>query len=124
MTLDERIAILESTVVELRRQLDAATTGRTSMARTHRCGVCGGGHLLHVRRMQEQAHSGIENMALQLEHGFVFNHQHGLLEAWVCRSCCFVEWYAVSLNDVDIDGHNVVAVDAPNEAPPVDGAYR
>src|SRR5262249_52010297 len=67
MTLKDRIAKLEAVVEELSVALERSSPQPKihSMRHTHRCPSCNGGKLLHFRRVQDVAHNGMVDLALQ-----------------------------------------------------------
>src|SRR4051812_33116171 len=126
----ERIVGLEAAVESLREELRVALAhvqaGRTAtMRESSRCPACGGAKVLHFRHVKDVLHGKTVDLALQHEvsrfWGTVISA--GPLEAFACRSCRFVEWYAISLEDVEVDGDDVVELEAPPAQSP-DGPYR
>jgi len=124
MTLEERLARLEATVEDLTMRLGHAKPGQVhSMAHTHRCPACGGTTLLHVRRLKESTHGGLVDLTLHKQHSFWSTTFQGALEAYACRTCRLVELHAVTLEDVVVDGDDVIEITAPPDPLP-DGVYR
>ena len=48
----------------------------------------------------------------------------GALEAFACRACRVIEWYATTLDDVKPDGKDVVELEADSSEIPELGPYR
>lgn len=124
MNDDERIAALEAAVAELRRQVDAMRTGRT-MRQTHRCPACGCGRVLHFPTVADENGPQPATLSLQKVQHFFSRDRTGALEAFVCQRCLLVEWHAVTLEDVIVNGRDVVELVAEDggETYP-DGPYR
>ena len=126
--MDDKVIALQAAVDELRRDLDELRRARRgSMRDTHRCPACGGGQLLHFRRIKDVAQNGIVDFALAKQWDvWRWRSLHdvgGVLEAFACRACRLVEWHAISLDDVKPDGEDVVELTAEDPAPG-DGPYR
>src|SRR4249919_3296077 len=124
---NQRIAALEAAVLELRQELAQRREPRArSMRQTHRCPVCGGGRLLHFRRIHEMAHGGMIDLALQKQFSTWWGIQlsAAVLEAFACRNCRLVEWHAITLDDVKPDGTTVVELEAADDAPIDPTPYR
>lgn len=114
-----RIAALEALVGELHAELARVRTmQRRSMRETYRCSSCGGTTILHFRHVQDMAHNGMVDLALQKEYSawFGMKHSAGALEAFACRGCRLVEWHAISLDGVVADGRTVVELDGAQDA--------
>lgn len=115
-----RIAALEAAVAELRDEVERLRRGRThSMQQTHRCPVCGGTRLFHFKRIKDLGHNQMIDLALQKDYSSWWGMQMSAapLEAFACRNCRLVEWNAISLDDVQPDGKEVVELDGSE--PPV-----
>lgn len=126
MSTDARLAQLEATVEDLRRELERQRTQRRlPMRQTHRCPACGGGRVLQVTLVEDMT-GGVASVPLSLvkEHPLFGTKHLGPLEAFVCRSCMLVEWHATSLGGVAPDGKIVIEHDAVVEADPDAGPYR
>ena len=109
-----RIAALEATVGELRDELQRLrTTSRRAMRETYRCSSCGGTKVLHFAHVKDMAHNGMVDLALQKESStwWGMKSSAGALEAFACRNCRLVEWHAISLDDVQVDGTDVIELD-------------
>jgi len=127
-----RIEALEAAVAELREQLMAVTQRDSrirSMHQAHRCPVCGGSRLLHFRAIKELGPNGPVDLSLQKEYtAWRFDRvksSAGALEAFACRNCRLIEWHATSLDEVVVDGTEVVEIDGEAEPPvPAPGPYR
>ncbi len=122
---DARIAALEAAVTELRRELALAQRPRmSSMRATHACPACGGRRLLQFTSIKDVNENGLRDLSLQT-HFSVWRGARGtgILEAYACRTCKLVEWHAVSLDDVEPDGINVIALNGRDDAPASD-PYR
>jgi hypothetical protein len=123
-TVDERIAVLEAMVAELRTQLEKPPR-RDSMSKTLTCPCCGGGSLIGIREIKEHTHGGLVPLAVGNQAGFWTSKPGAPLQALICRSCLLVEWHVKSIGNLVIDGENVIALDRPEEpAPPSDALYR
>ncbi len=87
--------------------------------------MCGGRRILHFRKIQEMTHGGMVDLSLQKEYStwWGMKHSAGALEAYACRNCRFIEWHAISLDDVTPDGKEVVEIESAER--PMDPApYR
>jgi hypothetical protein len=128
MADDARIAALETAVSELRQELDLLRKGRTrSMRETYRCPACGGAKILHFTRIKELSHGGMIDLALQKQWSTWWGVKLSAapLEAFVCRNCRLVEWHAISVDEVEPDGNEVVELDGNAHGRAMDpGPYR
>ena len=124
-TLEERIAVLEAMVQELRAQLEKPPR-RDSLAKTYTCPCCGSGSFLGVREIGEYAHSQMVPMSLGNQGvGFWGPKLGDPLQAFVCKSCRYVEWRLARLEKLVADGKNVIELERPVEPPPEgDAPYR
>jgi hypothetical protein len=121
-----RIAALEAAVADLREELDRVRRSRVrSMRDTHRCPVCGGTKILHFRNVHDVAQNQMVSFALQKRYSAWWGLKQiaGALEAFACRRCRLVEWHAISLDEVDVDGEEVVELEPPAE-PDLGAPYR
>ena len=122
--LEDRIAVLEQLVADLRTQL-ARPPRRDSMSKTLTCPICGGGSILGVREIKEQTYGGLVPLAIGNRSGFLRSKPGAPLQAFVCKSCMFVEWHVASIDNLVVDGEDVVAFERPvEEPPPPDAPYR
>jgi hypothetical protein len=123
-----RIAVLEAMVAELRDQLARLlATPRRAMRETYRCSACSGTKILHFARIKDMAHNGMVDLALQKQYSTWWGMKlsAGALEAFVCRNCRLVEWHAISLDDVQADGQEVIELDGSALEQPMDPSpYR
>ncbi|MEO7097220.1 MAG: hypothetical protein ABI175_28425, partial [Polyangiales bacterium] len=120
---DARIAALETTVAELREELERMRrTPHRSMRETYRCSRCGGTKVLHFAHVKDLAHNGMVDLALQKDFSAFWGMKSsgGALEAFACRSCRIVEWHAISLDDVQPDGTDVIELDGSEGERPMD----
>lgn len=127
MADDARIRALETAVTELRDEIDRLRKGRNhSMRATHSCPACGGTRILHFTRIKDLAHNQMVDLALQKQFSVWWGVKlsAGALEAYACRSCRLVEWHAISLDDVEPDGQEVIELDGSTGERPVPGPYR
>lgn len=118
-----RIAVLEATVGELRDELERLrTTPRRSMRQTYRCSACGGTKVLHFTHVKDVAHNSMVDLALQKQFSKFWGVKGSgaALEAFVCRHCRIVEWHAISVDDVLVDGMEVVELDGSTTEQPMD----
>jgi hypothetical protein len=117
-----RIAALETTVAELRDELERLRAPRRSMRETYRCSSCGGTKVLHFAHVKDLAHNGMVDLALQKYYSSFWGLKAsaGALEAFVCRNCRLVEWHAISLRDVQVDGVDVIELDGADVERPMD----
>ena len=128
MTIDARVAHLEATVDDLRRDLEhLRKQRRLPMRQTHRCSACGGARVLNITLIADMK-GDVGSVPLSLAKdlsfwGTVKDHL-GPLEAFVCRSCLLVEWHAGSLDGLEPDGKTVIELEAPADADPEAGPYR
>lgn len=97
--LEKRLAALESEVASLR----ANRTG--SMRDTQCCPACGGRSILVFTQVTERGHMDRISIGA-LAHATSWRGVKDLapLQAFVCRACGKVEWYATGLEDVAVDG--------------------
>ena len=123
--LEERIAVLEALVAELRAHVERPPR-RDSMSKTLTCPICGGGSILGVREIKEHSHAGqLVPLAIGNQASFWSSKKGAPLQAYLCKSCLFVEWHVTSIDTLVVDGNNVVALERPVEAaPPPDAPYR
>ncbi len=124
-----RYATLESAIAGLRAELARLQRPRiSSMRATGRCPSCQGRRLLHFKRIEDVSDTGTVQLSLQKHHASfwsIIGTDTGVLEAFACRACRLVEWNAISLDDVRVDGTEVVELDGPDDADdPVTGPYR
>jgi hypothetical protein len=126
---EARYAKLESAIAEMRVELERLQRPRIrSMRMTGRCPSCDGGRLLHVKRLKETVGDGTTvDFSLQ-KHAPSFwtmvGKPTGVLEAFACRECRLVEWNAVSLDDVKIDGKDVVELETTDAGSADSAPYR
>jgi hypothetical protein len=104
--------------------LEAAIATRTSMRRSYRCPECGGTKLLHFQTVADQGRNQIHELSLQKKIGLWSGMAAGHLEAFACRSCRLVEWYASDLDKVEVDGVTVVELDGTQPPRQPTGPYR
>lgn len=129
-TTEARIAALESAVADLRRDLEAARRPQMrSMRVTRRCPACGGGRLLHCRRIKDVGYNMHFDLSLQKKISRFFGIERmqgaaGALEAYACRTCRLVEWHASTVDDVKPDGNEIVELTATDELPSPATPYR
>lgn len=121
--LEDRVAVLEQLVADLRAQLERAPR-RDSMSKTLTCPACGGGSFLNVRDIKEHTHGGLVTMAIGNQSGFFVSKKGAPLQAMICRSCLLVEWHVASIESLAVDGDKVVEVTRPEEPKPHDAPYR
>jgi hypothetical protein len=124
-TLEERIAVLEAMVVELRTQLERPPR-RDSMSKTLTCPCCGGGSVLHVREVKEHKDGGsLVPLAIGNRASFWTSAAGAPLQAYICKACRFVEWHVASIHNLEVDGETVREMTRPEEpAPAPDAPYR
>jgi hypothetical protein len=121
MDLDQlaaRVAALEAEVETLRRRA-------LTMKQTYRC-ACGGTTLLHFKRVFETGHGKHHELSL-INNVNVWSGStstHAPLEAFACVACGLVEWHAVTLAGVVVDGEYVERLSAPTESEVGDAPYR
>lgn len=113
-------------VVELGIEVQRTRTGGfRSMRDARRCPACGGGSIVHVRRAQAPAASGV------IEAGLTYTHSRwsgvtrprGNLETFACRSCGLIETHVIEWREVNVNGIDVIAID-PDGEPPDGGPFR
>ena len=118
-TLEKRLAALESEVATLR----AARTG--TMRDTRCCPACGDRSILHFTSVTEQTAGGLRKLSLAHSTSWKGTTAMVPLEAYACRACGKVEWYATGLDDVEVDGTLVKLLESTGpETPPDAGPYR
>jgi hypothetical protein len=122
-----RLEILELKVAELRAQLAMRDNGGSrAMRHTHVCPACGGRSLIHFKQCRESAGNSLIDLALDHDHSVFWGTTvRGALEAYACRRCRLVEWYARDFEGVAADGERVVFIEPePEGAPPRTGPFR
>jgi hypothetical protein len=121
--LVERVAALEETVVALRSQIAHPTT----MKRSRRCS-CGGETIYHFTRVYEVANEDrLHELSLyKREQQGVFApvKTRAPLEAYACKACGLVEWHAINLEGVVVDGKTVIKYEPIRKPNADDGPYR
>jgi len=121
---EDRIAVLETLVAELRAQLERPRR-RDSMKQTYTCPCCGGGSFLGIRQIGEYSHSSMVPLSLGNKGVGFFGPKLGdPLQAYVCKGCRFVEWHVASLEHLTPDGENILEFRRPTESTPNDAPYR
>jgi hypothetical protein len=128
MAEEDVLARLEREIARLRQEVEAlrARGPGSSMRVSQQCPGCGGKKLLHVRNVQELTdNSSLVPMALlHSKHWYGSKAQSGL-EAFVCRGCSLVEWYATGLDAFERTPKLAEDVSAIDGTPPGDGGpYR
>lgn len=123
--LERAIAALTQQLVTVQEQLAATrATGFRSMRDARQCPACGSGALLHVRRAKEMGHHGTLDFSLAPARTFWGNVVvKGALEVFVCRQCGIVEWRAIDVAEIPIDGTDIVAIEPEGDPPPA-GPFR
>jgi hypothetical protein len=122
MTTDERIAALEVTIDELRAEIKRLAL-RNSMERTLTCPACGGGRIIGVK--QVFGYTSEMAYALRLIASDDWKKSGGnILQAYVCKNCCLIEWRTHTADGLVADGKLVIEFDRATEAPPKDATYR
>jgi hypothetical protein len=121
--LDDRVAVLEQLVADLRAHLDRAPR-RDSMSKTLTCPSCGGGSILGIKEVKEHTHGGLVPLALGNKAGFWSSKPGAPLQAYICRACLLVEWHISSIENLTPDGDNVVDLTRPEEPLPQGAPYR
>lgn len=126
---DDRIAALERSVAALATQLTevqqqlahARIGGFRSIRDSRRCPACGSGALLHVRRAKviSYGRGGTVDFSIAHEHSAIWGttKPKGGLECFACRTCGLAEWHVLDLEDIPIDGENIVAIEPEPDAP-------
>jgi hypothetical protein len=122
--LEDRIAVLEQLVTELRAHAERPPR-RDSMSKTLTCPICGGGSILGVREIKEHTHGGLVPLAIGNRSGFWTSKTGAPLQAYICKSCLLVEWHLASIDNLVVDGENVIAFERQAEpSPPSLAPYR
>lgn len=124
---DARIAALETLVANMQGELARLRRPRIrSMRSTGRCPSCDGRRLLHFNRIKDVAHGSALDLSLQKDYSAWWGVKltAGVLEAYACKACKLVEWSAVSLDDVQADGKDVLEIVGPEDTDPETGPYR
>jgi hypothetical protein len=123
-TLEDRVAVLEQLVTELRAEL-AHQPRRDSMSKTFTCPCCGHGSILGIREIREHTHGGLVPLAVGNKAGFWSSKPGAPLQAYICKACRYVEWHVASIENLVVDGENVLELKRPEEPPaPQDAPYR
>lgn len=108
-------------MADLRDELERVRRTRVrAMRDTHQCPVCGGTRILHFRHVGDTSHTSVVDFTLQKKTWLFWGVKMsaGALEAFACRACRLVEWHAISLDDVEPDGKEVVELAGEVPAPP------
>jgi hypothetical protein len=121
--VEDRIAALEATVADLRAQLEGPRR-RDSMRNTLTCPCCGGGRIIGVAEILESKQGGLVPLAIGNEPGFWRAKRGVPLQAYICRSCLYVEWHIASLEQLVPDGKTIIEMNRPDEQSPHDTPYR
>lgn len=127
MSDDSRITALETAIAELRDEVERLRAGRNrSMRDTLQCPVCGTTRILHFTRIKDLGHNEMVDLALQKQYSLWWGVKlsAAALEAFACRGCRLVEWHAISVDDVQPDGNEVVELDGTQRGAMVPGPYR
>ncbi len=127
MADDPRITALETAVAELRDEVERLRAGRNrSMRDTLQCPACGSTRILHFTRIKDLGHNQMVDLALQRQYSIWrgVKLSAAALEAFACRGCRLVEWHAISLDDVEPDGNEVVELDGSQGGAMVPAPYR
>ena len=123
-TAEERIAVLEAMVQELRAQLERPPR-RDSMSQTLTCPCCGGGTILRVSEVMESKEARLVPFALGRAPGFWRASRGDKLQVFVCKECRFVEWHVEGIDHLVPNGTSVIELNRPADAaPPPDAPYR
>ena len=120
-----RIAVLETKLDELTRELaQLRADRRASMAQLQRCPACGG-PLWHFPNIRERGHHGsLTPFTLHKKATFWSAKDRAPVEAYACRTCGLVEWHAKELAEVE-PAADALAIDPPADPPPPsDGPFR
>jgi hypothetical protein len=122
--LDDRVAVLEQLVADLRAQLDR-TPRRDSMMKTFTCPCCGGGSFLGLKVVHEYAYNGPVPLSLGNQGmGWRGPKLGDPLQAYVCKQCRFVEWHVATFDKLVADGENIIEFERPEEPTPPGAPYR
>ena len=118
--LEAEMATMRAELEGLRAQVGAAT-GRVklTMREQTRCPACAGTTIVHAKDVQDGPYTSATMVLQQV--GTVRIRRKGKIEAYVCRGCGLMEWYA-DLSDVDFsaDGIRIIeGVTADPSAGPV-----
>lgn len=124
VALANRVHEMAEELAKLQRQVEVLHASKTgSMKQTQCCPACGNRTILHFTRVTERANANLQNMALAHTAGWRGIGNLGELEAFACRACGRVEWYAMGLDAVEVDGEIVRLLQADPVAPDA-GPYR
>jgi len=122
--LEDRIAVLEHLVAELRAQLERPPR-RDSLMKTFTCPCCGGGSFFALRQIDEYTDSGMVPLSLGNQGiGWRGPKLGDPLQALVCKNCRFVEWHVASLDHLKPNGDTIVEVTRPDYTSPSGDPYR
>jgi hypothetical protein len=118
-----RLAALEKEIALLRAEVEAMRAGRAPTIRsTGRCPACGGTKAIHVPKVLEQTHGGLQALAIAQDVSWWGAKPVAPLSVYACSACGFVEWYVSTFEGIQIDGDKVR--DASAQEPPEGGPYR
>lgn len=89
------------------------------MRKTLRCPKCDERRVLHVRHVSDKD-AGHQPLSLVSERGTWTWKSRGALEAYVCASCGYTEWYTSKPEELTVDGDVIRLL----EGPPREGPFR
>jgi hypothetical protein len=122
-TAEERIAALEATIDELRAELKRVAR-RESMDRTLTCPACGGGKIVGVKMLFDESGSSLSPLRVIRRAGDWRKDAANVLQAYVCKQCCLVEWRVHGNEGLVADGEYVIDLVRADDAAPKDTTYR
>lgn len=123
-SVEDRIAVLEALVGELRAQLERPPR-RDSMSKTLTCPCCGGGSFIGLREIKEHTHGGLVPLAIGNKATFWTSKQGAPLQAYICKACKLVEFHVALIEQLVPDGKMIIEIERPADPDPApDAPYR
>jgi predicted nucleic-acid-binding Zn-ribbon protein len=94
------------------------------MRKTVMCPKCSERKILYLNRVSDRGdHNIVSPMYLMVKHHVLSVERCGKIEAAVCATCGYTEFYATELGAMPVDGETVRFLEVPPE-PPEQGPYR
>lgn len=74
------------------------------MKKTARCPKCEGENILRITEILDKMGGRVAPFSLRSDQHTFSRDDHGVLEAFVCEECGYVEWYARTPVEIPVDG--------------------